>query len=211
MYMSALTSKDNKKHCIGTATSSSIKGPYKPKNKPLACPLKRGGAIDPAGFQDEDGTRYVVYKIDGKKSNSPTPIMLQRVASDGITPQGKPTKLLEKDERDGPLIEAPSLVKSGNTYYLTFSSNMYSSKKYDVRYATASKVTGPYTKVSTPLLKTGHESDVGPLVAPGGSDFSEDGSKIVFHAFKNGKNVTDGRAMYTSEISLSKGAITLDK
>lgn len=104
MYMSALTSKDNNKHCIGTATSSSIKGPYTPQNKPLACPLKQGGAIDPAGFQDEDGTRYVVYKIDGKKSNSPTPIMLQRVASDGITPQGKPTKLLEKDERDGPLI-----------------------------------------------------------------------------------------------------------
>lgn len=137
--------------------------------------------------------------------------MLQRVASDGTTPQGKPTKLLEKDERDGPLTEAPSLVKSGNTYYLTFSSNMFNSKKYDVSYATASKVTGPYIKASAPLLKTGHESDVGPLTAPGGSDFSEDGSRIVFHAFKNGENVTDGRAMYTSEISLSKGVITPDK
>lgn len=88
---------------------------------------------------------------------------------------------------------------------------MFSSKKYDVSYATASVVTGPYTKASKPLLKTGHQSEVGPLAAPGGSDFSEDGSKIVFHAFKNGENVTDGRAMYTAETSLSKGVITLDK
>lgn len=218
MYMSISPSKDSKKHCIGTATSKSIKGPYSPKNKPFACPLEQGGAIDPAGFQDEDGTRYVVYKVDGNsldangKSN-PTPIMLQRVESDGVTPKGNPTKLLDKDERDGPLVEAPSLVKSGDTYYLTFSSNMFNTKLYDVSYATASSVTGPYTKATknAPLLVTGDKSDVGPLAAPGGSDFSEDGSKIVFHAFKNGHNVTDGRAMYTSEISLSKGVFTLDK
>lgn len=57
MYFSALTSQDTKKHSIGVATSKSIKGPYTPKDKPLACPLDQGGAIDAAGFQDDDGTR----------------------------------------------------------------------------------------------------------------------------------------------------------
>lgn len=57
MYFSALTSQDTKKHCIGVAASKSIKGPYTPKDKPLACPLDQGGAIDAAGFQDDDGTR----------------------------------------------------------------------------------------------------------------------------------------------------------
>ena len=89
--MSALTSKDTKKHCIGTATSSSIKAPYTPKNKPLACLLEQDGAIDPAGFQDEDGTRYVVYKIDGKKNNTAQPQLccsaLHRTASSPRTSQ----------------------------------------------------------------------------------------------------------------------------
>lgn len=211
MYFSAAPKKSPKQHCIAVGLSSTPEGPYKPEDKPLACNLDQGGSIDPMGFKDADGTRYVVYKIDGNnKAHPSTPLMLQRVKSDGVTPEGKPTKILDRDESDGPLVEAPSIALQNGTYYLTYSSHMFNTKNYDVRYATASSVAGPYTKAKGQLLKTGDLTGSGAkLVAPGGSDFSEDGKKIVFHGFKNSTSVKDGRAMFIADIDLSKGKITV--
>lgn len=204
MYFSALSSKDTSAHCIGTATSKSIKGPYTLNDKPLACPLDKNGAIDATGFQDDDGSRYVLYKTE----DTATTIHLQPMEADGVTPKGNTTTLLQKGPNDGPLIEAPSLVKKEGTYYLTFSSHMFNSGDYDAKYATATNVAGPYTRQGV-LLKTGDKTNNGTVTSPGGSDFSEDGSKIVFHAHRNGKDVSQGRAMYAAEISLDKGKITI--
>ncbi|CAG8228879.1 unnamed protein product [Penicillium salamii] len=215
MYFSAASSEDDSKHCVGAATSSSITGPYTPTENALACPLDQGGAIDADGFKD-GGTYYVVYKVDrnslnGDGTTHPTPLMLQGLNSDAVTPNGNPTQLLDRDDTDGPLIEAPSLANVDGTYYLSFSSNAYDTEKYDVSYATASALTGPYTKArdpDAPLLVSGDASDVGNLSGPGGSDFL-DGSKIVFHAFENGKNIDDGRAMYVADINTAGGVINL--
>jgi beta-xylosidase len=216
MYFSASTSEDASKHCVGAATSSSITGPYTPVDSAVACPLDQGGAIDADGFED-GGTYYVVYKVDGNSLNGDgsthtTPLMLQGLNSDAVTPNGDPTQLLDRDDADGPLIEAPSLVNVDGMYYLSFSSNMYDTDKYDVSYATASALTGPYTKAQypdAPLLVSGDASNVGDLSGPGGSDFLRDGSKIVFHAFENGKNIENGRAMYVADIHTSGGVIML--
>lgn len=214
MYFSASTSENTSVHCVGTATSSSIEGPYTPRDSPLACPADKGGAIDPDGY-DDDGTLYVTYKVDGNSLNSggslhPTPIMLQKLESDGVTPDGDAVQLLDRDDADGPLIEAPSLAKSDGTYYLTFSSNLYNTKNYDVSYATAESIEGPYTKSSEPLLVSGDPSDVEPLAGPGGSDFLKDGSKIVFHSFENGQNINDGRTMFTADVRLSEETISIE-
>lgn len=182
-------------HCIGAATSDSITGPYTALPTPLICP--HGGAIDPAGFIDKDsGKRYIVYKIDsnslgngGSCNNDvppiqPTPIMLQEVdLDDGITLIDQPTKLLDRDALDGPLIEAPAMYKSHESiYFLFFSSNCFSTPLYDVSYATAINVTGPYTKAARPLLVTG-DAD---LVGPGGLDVLDltdlEGKQIEEHA-----------------------------
>lgn len=212
MYFSASSADDDSKHCVGAATASSITGPYTPEDNPLACPLDQGGAIDADGYKD-GGTYYVLYKVDGNSiSSDSTPLMLQGLNSDAITPNGDPTQLLDRDDNDGPLIEAPSLANVDGTYYLSFSSNMYDTTKYDVSYATATAITGPYTKAldpNAPLLVTGDPSNVGKLSAPGGSDFNADGSKIVFHAFKNGQNIDDGRAMYVADISCANGVISM--
>jgi beta-xylosidase len=216
MYFSAASSQDTSKHCVGAATSSSITGPYTPGQNPLACPLDQGGAIDADGFKDGD-TYYVVYKVDGNSLNGdgtthPTPIMLQGLNSDAITPNGGATQLLDRDNNDGPLIEAPSIAKVGGTYYLSFSSNMYDTTKYDVSYATAGAIAGPYTKAqapNAPLLVTGASSNVGNLSGPGGADFNSDGSKIVFHAFENGKDITNGRAMYVADIAASNNVLSV--
>lgn len=113
-------------HCVGAATSTSPQGPYTPQSQPIACQTSGGGAIDPAGFQDSDGTRYVVYKVDGNNlggggscgngdESHSTPIMLQKLASDGVTPTGNPVQILDRDSNDGPLIEAPSLILHSGT------------------------------------------------------------------------------------------------
>ncbi|KAH8703692.1 putative endo xylanase [Talaromyces proteolyticus] len=219
LYYSASSASDNSKHCVGAATASSAQGPYTPVDgDSLACPLDQGGAIDPDGFIDSDGTIYVVYKIDGNSldgdgTTHSTPIMLQQMESDGVTPTSDPVQLLDRSDLDGPLIEAPSLVLSNGIYYLSFSSNYYNTEYYDTSYAYATSVAGPYTKQSAPnapLLVTGTNTDnAGSLSAPGGSDFSVDGTKIVFHANENGKDITNGRAMFVSGISENNDIITL--
>lgn len=65
MYFSATTTADTSKHCVGAATSKNIVGPYAAQASALICPLSSGGAIDASGFQDSNGQRYIVYKVDG--------------------------------------------------------------------------------------------------------------------------------------------------
>jgi beta-xylosidase len=196
-------------HCIGHAISSTPEGPYHPlSDTPLICPLSQGGAIDPSGFRDVDGQRYLLYKIDGNtlghggscgNTNAPvvpTPIMLQPVAADGFTFTGPATQILDRDASDGPLVEAPSLARRpGGGYYLYFSSNCWNNPGYNVNRATASSITGPYTKTG-PLLVTGDSG----LVSPGGADVSGDGTVVLFHA-----NFPNGRTMFAADIGSAAG------
>lgn len=147
MYYAAPSKLDPDKHCVGAAMSNAPVGPYLPWNEPVACPLEQGGAIDPAAFLDpKSGNLYVAYKVDGNSLNTgtgackankanetgayhPTPIMLQRVdPANGVNKIGDPVKLLDRDDADGPLVEAPSLFfnEDSNLYFMTFSSNCYS-------------------------------------------------------------------------------------
>lgn len=52
-----------------------------------------------------------------------TPIMLQKMLRDGVTPDGEPVQILDRTAEDGPLVEAPYLVRSKEgVYFLFFSS-----------------------------------------------------------------------------------------
>ncbi|KAJ5248734.1 endo xylanase [Penicillium chermesinum] len=213
MYFAAVSSSDTGKHCVGAATSTTITGPYTPEENVLACPLSQGGAIDAAGFIDGD-QYYVVYKVDGSNlgNNSPTPIMLQAMESDAVTPSGDPVQILDHDDGDGGNIEAPSLVNVDGIYYLSFSSSIFDQTTYDSSYATATSITGPYAKAHTPnapLLVTGDPSNVGTLTAPGGLDFSADGTKIVFAAWISSDGVGSGRAMYTASVQISDDVVKI--
>lgn len=77
MYYSATTTADSSGslHCVGVATASTIEGPYTGQSESLICPLSEGGAIDAAGFQDSDGARYIVYKIDGDSIGHVSPMV----------------------------------------------------------------------------------------------------------------------------------------
>lgn len=214
LYYSATSKNDTSKHCVGAATSSDVQGSYLPLNdEEFACPLKQGGAIDPAGFIDSSsGAVYVVYKVDGNSLGGggpcgnadhthSTPIMLQEVSpSDGISRIGDPIPILDRDDGDGPLIEAPSLARSGDgTYILFFSSNCYNTDLYDVSYATAPRIEGPYTKSKKPLLRSGDGGGV--LKSPGGADVAMDATRVVFHGDRE-KADAGVREMYVGELTV---------
>lgn len=209
MYYSANSAADPTKHCVGAATASNPNGPFTPQATALYCPLSTGGAIDPSGFKDTDGTRYVVYKVDGNSlghggtcSNTvapivPTPIMLQKVQGDGFTPVGSPVQILDRSAGDGPLVEAPALMRTADGHYvLFFSSQCYNTAGYDVSYAMASSIDGPFLKYG-PFAVTGTNG----LFAPGGAHVAFDGTSMVFHA-----GVWPNRYMYTAKISVNTGS-----
>lgn len=197
MYYAAPSKQDPSKHCVGAATSTSILGPYLPAAESFACPLSEGGAIDPAGFLDPQTDRlYVVYKVDGNSMNTgggpcngnppangslnPTPIMLQEVSTaDGITKLGSALQILDRDESDGPLVEAPSLFYGSDTglYFLMFSSNCYDTDLYDISFAYSTCLDNGFVKSKYPLMTT----STGPVRAPGGADMSADGKYALYH------------------------------
>ncbi|KIJ40798.1 glycoside hydrolase family 43 protein [Sphaerobolus stellatus SS14] len=198
-------------HRVGTATSTSPTGPYTPQSTPLACADSGGGALDPAGFQGEDGMHWVVYKVDGNAlggggpcgnddGSHSTPIHLQRLADDAVTPVGDPVTILDRSEADGPAIQGPSLIKRNGLYVLSFSSNCVNTLLFDTSYATATSISGPYTKAAIPLLVTGQFG----LTAPGGADLALDGNSMVFHG-----NVGSGRGMYTAQLSWNGNVATV--
>lgn len=200
-FASGTTASNGQYHCIGAATSANPTGPFTPQPEPLICPdgPSTGGVIDPDGFLDPStNTRYLTYKVDGNALGNggacnngvpplrSTPIMLQPLAASGLTTQGAATQILDRDNADGPLVEAPALHRSDEgVYFLFFSSNCYSSPQYATSYATASSVGGPYTKASRPLLITGDGPDV---VGPGGLDIVSggggEGGLVGFHGIQ---------------------------
>lgn len=217
MYYSGEAKSDAPHHCVGTAIADAPTGPYVPSNTPLSCRLDQGGSIDPSGFKDADGTRYVVYKVDGNSighggncNNAveplvSTPLMLQKVQPDGVTPIGDAVKILDRNtaDGDGPLVEAPNLVLRNGTYFLFYSTHCFTDDRYDVRWATATSITGPYRKTNVELVKTGESG----LISPGGATVCGCGDRMLFHGWCD--NTKKSRCMYVAGVNLSGTTATL--
>ena len=127
--------------------------------------------------------------------------MLQAVAADGYTLQGEATQILDHlGSGDDGIVEAPVVVKSGSTYFLLFSSGCFTTTNYNVAYATASSITGPYTRAATPLIATGTDG----LSGPGSADVSKDLKYMLFHA-----NNAGGRSLYTAMVTVSGTTLSI--
>ncbi|MFI0350647.1 family 43 glycosylhydrolase [Actinomadura sp. 9N407] len=192
--------------CIGAAVAATPAGPFSPDTAgPLAC---KGGkdTIDPAAFVDADGTRYVLYKQEGDGRKAPGGLFVQRTTPEGLRPQGAPTRVLDKGKDEPNLIEAPALVKQGGRYVLFYAAGVFYDARYQTRYATASSITGPYTKAGRPLLST--EGYGKQITGPGGADIVHDGTNahLVFHGitkFVGGNTVL--RSMYVAQLGWADG------
>lgn len=184
MYFSAEHAASGKQ-CIGSATSASVTGPYVAvETEPMICPLDEGGAIDAASFVDDDGSRYLLWKNDGNCCDLDTWIQIAPVSADGARLTGPATRLImQTEDWEGHLVEAPVLVKRDDTYVLLYSANDYGSEDYAVGAATASSLLGPFEKLSDPILSTASTGDR--YLGPGGQDVvsTPDGDVLVFHGW----------------------------
>ena len=184
-YVTRFAIQQGGTQCIGAATSDAPEGPFEPVGgEPFICQVGQGGSIDPSTFVDDDGTRYILWKNDGNSGGGQTWLYIQPLAPDGLTLVGEPVRLITADRPwEGVLVEAPTLWKHGDRYYLFYSANDYASPRYAIGYAVADDVLGPYTKAGGPLLVT---SIPGGLVGPGGQDIvvDDDGETwLLYHAW----------------------------
>ncbi|WP_159771806.1 family 43 glycosylhydrolase [Streptomyces sp. HM190] len=194
------------RQCIGVARSATPGGPFRPVGAgPLICPAAEGGAIDASSYA-EAGRRYVLWKNDGNCCDlrKDTWLHLQPVSWDGTRTLGEPVRLIKQDrEWEGPLIEAPTLVKRHGHYLLFYSADFYAGDGYKTSYAVARDLTGPYTKAANPLMTT--QTFSGAVRGPGGQDVvtGPDGrDRVVFHGWSADHR---SRPMYIADLGYADG------
>lgn len=129
--------------------------------------------------------------------------------SDGTTRDGEPIKILDRIASDGPLVEAPQIIRSAEgIYFLFFSSGCTRDPSYAVKYATSKHLAGPYKRADDTLLQTG---DWG-LQSPGSVGIHEDGKggwNMAFHARVYKADLGGVRAMFTTKLELNGRIATL--
>ncbi|KAI6019522.1 hypothetical protein PISMIDRAFT_14990 [Pisolithus microcarpus 441] len=101
--------------------------------------------------------------VETRMKNTPRQLRwCQMMEEDALPPTGDPVQILDRGPQDGPLVEAPVLFLHNGFYALTYSSNCYSTDLYDIAYAAAPSVSGPYTNASSILLMTRDDDPTGP-------------------------------------------------
>lgn len=197
LYYTARSNATNRQ-CLGAALATSPLGPFTPVgSNPLVCNASEGGDIDASSFT-EAGQRYLLYKDDGNAIGQPTSLWLQRVAADGVTLQGARVELLRSGRaEEAGIIEAPALTKVGSQYVLFYSLGPYGGDAYQTSYATATTLTGPYTKAFRSLMTTASLNSA--VRGPGGADVIREasGDHLVFHGWINNYSA---RGMYVAAL-----------
>lgn len=184
MYFNA-PHRDSERQCIGVASAATLDEAFvSTSDEPLVCPAAEGGAIDASVFDDDDGTRYLLWKIDGNRDDLDTWLVMAPLSADGRALAGEPVQLLKQTlEWEGSVIEAPVLVFRDGAYRLLYSANDYGDDSYAIGVASSDEVSGPYEKHLEPLLSTNGSG--GAFLGPGGQDVvaTADGDVLVFHGW----------------------------
>jgi arabinan endo-1,5-alpha-L-arabinosidase len=138
-----------------------------------------------------------------------TPVWAQRLADDGLSLIGAPTRILTNDlDWEGHLVEGPFITLQKGRYWLFYAGNDFASPAYGIGVAVADHPLGPYVKQPEPLLKSSREwtAPGHPSVAPG-----LDGEpQLFFHAFHPGTGGYNAfRALLTVPLHFTETAVTV--
>ena len=193
--------------CIGAAVAATPVQPFIPQRRPLVCPRKadavtaydtvrggraglaRGGVIDPDGYKDGDGTRYLLYRTQG----TPSSIRIVRLPKNGKA-RG-PGRKSEELVRSRGVIENPTVLKRHGKYVLMTSEGYFGSCGYTSTWRRSEDLfdwSGSRRQVILDHAGNG-------LCGPGGVDLIRGGSDsplAYFHAWtcpELGTNCPPGR------------------
>jgi beta-xylosidase len=186
---------------ICVATSDSPLGPFRQEiQKPM---IEDEKCIDNSLFIDDDGKPYLLFD----RFNDGLNIWVAQLEDNliEIKPETmqKCINVSQPWEEVWPRVnEGSFVVKHNGTYYMTYSANSYESPFYGVGVATASKISGPWTKYeNNPILQK-----PGDLIGVGHSAMFTDKEgklRIVFHAHNSASKIHP-RNMYISTVSFEK-------
>lgn len=145
---------------LGIATSDSPLGPF--TNTDSSYLINEFKAIDGHFFRDDNGKIYLyfvgsgTFTYNGYKNPGGNCIWGGEFNLETRKFVSKPVQLFTWQDEPGDVwgvVEGPEMLKSGDTYYLTYSSSGYGDPRYAVNYATAKSPLGPYTKSpNNPIL-----------------------------------------------------------
>jgi hypothetical protein len=132
----------------------------------------------------------LLWKTDGDCCGLPTTIYSQQLSADGLTVAGLPHRLIGASQAwEGNLVEGPSMVESGGTFWLFYSANLWGTPNYGIGIAHCASVTGPCTKpLSHAWLASSTPGQSAP--GPGGEGFFQIGGVVwmVHHALAPGQS-----------------------
>ncbi len=178
--------KASNKQCVGVATADKPDAKFKDTNSSaFVCQADQGGTIDPNVFRDGDKL-YLYFKNDGNCCGMPTRLWGQELGSDGLSLTGQPTQLIENNAPwEGRVVEAPTMWKQGNSYYLFFSANNYAGFEYAVGYATCQSPTGPCQQAPENPILASRMNQKPLVVGPGGQSLLQVGDQtwIIYHSW----------------------------
>lgn len=183
------TDGPNTAMCISRATSTDPAGPFVDNSSSaFICPYADGGAIDPSIFVTSNGTPWLLWKSNGDCCNLPTHIYSQQLSPDGLSVVGPPHMLIGATQRwEGNLVEAPSMVEEGNTFWLFYSANLWGTPNYSIGIAKCASIVGPCSK---PLTRAWYKStDSANGQGYGGTEFFRTGNLVwmVHHGLVPGQ------------------------
>ncbi|MFI5889879.1 glycoside hydrolase family 43 protein [Actinoplanes sp. NPDC051513] len=196
------------RQCIGAAVADNPRGPFTdPSPSPLVCQDDEGGSIDASPFRDDDGTLYLYWKNDGNHIGVPSHLYAQRLAPDGLSLTGSPTRLLTNDKPwQGAVVEAPEMLRHDGRLYLFYSGGAFDSDRYAVGYATCDGPIGPcHDAPENPILRSS------PAAAGPGHCYPvtlADGSTwLLYHAWPPDGigSVSPGRQLWLDRVDWAGG------
>jgi beta-xylosidase len=192
---------DSGQRCIGAATASTPLGPFTPvAGGPLVCPglastptaddtvpgrpISTAGVIDPSGFKDSDGTRYLLYKTQ----QLPSSLRVVRLNAAGTHVfSGATSRQLLRSDR---IVENPVVVKRAGSYILFASRGPYNKCSYESIWMRASSLAAnAFNTVTQHTLLTPGSTDG--VCGPGGADIAaalDGGQRIFFHGWLCGSS-----------------------
>jgi hypothetical protein len=199
------------RQCISRAVAPSPAGPFVDDSwGPIVCQRELGGSIDPSPFVDADGRAWLLWKAEGSGGPSQT-LWSQELSGDGLGLTGVAQPLLSADRSfEHGVVEAPSMVRDGGTYFLVYAAADWNSRRYATAYATCAGPAGPCTKAAEGSVLASGSRPAG----PGGVELfrGRDGALwAAFHAFSE-PNVgyPSSRYFHIAPVRIAGGRLTID-
>ena len=192
------TNGDRPARCASRAPRAPIPPARSPMTRhPLSSARshKEGPSI-PACSSQPDGTPWLLWKSDGDCCNLPTTIYSQQLSADGLSVVGPAHRLIGATQSwEGNLVEGPSMIQNGNTFWLFYSANLWGTDNYGIGVARCATVVGPCTKPLDHAWLSSTASGGQATRAPGEQEFFQVGGLIwmVHHGLAPGQSGNDAQ------------------